>query len=62
MLNREVINVKDTLYIVKRKIKKYHEPVVDVWKEHLNCDTVFIRDEIYYFCQRIDEAQIIENE
>ena len=62
MFAKEVINVKDTLYIVKRKIAKSHNPIVDVWKEHLNCDTVFAKEEIYYFCQRIDEAQIIENE
>jgi len=62
MFGLEVINVKDTLYIVKRKIKKSHSPIVDTWKEHLHCDTIFTKDEIYYFCQKIDEAQIIENE
>ena len=62
MFNTEVINVKDSLYIVKRKIKKSDNPIVDTWKEHLHCDIVFQKDEIYYFCQKIDEAQIIENE
>jgi len=62
MFNKEVINIKDTLYIVKRKIKKIHEPIVDVWKEHLLCNSVFQKDEMYYFCQKIEEAQIIENE
>jgi len=62
MFKKEIITVKDSLYIVKRKVKRDLEPVVDVWKEHLHCDTVFHKDEIYYFCQKIDEAQIIENE
>jgi len=62
MFNKEVINIKDTLNIVKRKIKKIHEPIVDVWKEHLLCNSVFQKDEMYYFCQKIEEAQIIENE
>jgi len=62
MFKLDVINVKDTLYIVKRKIKKSDNPIVETWKEHLNCDTVFQKDEVYYFCQKIEEAQIIENE
>jgi hypothetical protein len=62
MFNKEIITVKDTLYIVKRKIKKDSLPIVETWKEHLNCDIVFQKDEMYYFCQAINEAQIIENE
>jgi hypothetical protein len=62
MFNKEIITVKDTLYIVKRKIKKDSLPIVETWKEHLNCDIVFQKDEMYYFCQSINEAQIIENE
>lgn len=62
MFGLNIINVKDTLYIVKRKIKKSDFPIVETWKEHLYCDTVFQKDEIYYFCQKIEEAQIIENE
>ena len=62
MFKLDVINVKDTLYIVKRKIKKSDNPIVETWKEHLNCDTVFQKDEVYYFCQKIEEAQILENE
>ena len=62
MFKLDVINVKDTLYIVKRKIKKSDFPIVETWKDHLNCDIVFQKDEMYYFCRKIDEAQIIENE
>lgn len=62
MFGKEVLNIKDTLYIVKRKIHKSHNPVIDTWKDHLNCDIVFAKDDIYYFCQTIAEAQIIENE
>jgi hypothetical protein len=62
MFNKEIITVKDTLYIVKRKIKKDSLPIVETWKEHLHCDIVFQKDEMYYFCQAINEAQIIENE
>ena len=62
MFNKEIITVKDSIYIVKRKIKKDLLPIVDTWKEHLHCDIVFQNDEMYYFCQEINEAQIIENE
>ena len=62
MFGLNIITVKDTLYIVKRKIKKSDFPIVETWKEHLNCDIVFQKDEMYFFCKKIDEAQIIENE
>ena len=62
MFNWEIINVKDILYIVKRKIHVDHNPIVNTWKEHLLCDTVFTKNGLYYFCQKIEEAQIIENE
>lgn len=62
MFKLDVINVKDILYIIKRKIKKSDFPVTETWKEHLHCDTVFQKDEMYYFCRKIEEAQIIENE
>ena len=62
MFNKEIITVKDSIYIVKRKIKKDLLPIVDTWKEHLHCDIIFQKDEMYYFCQEINEAQIIENE
>ena len=62
MFKLDVINVKDTMYIVKRKIKKSHFPIIETWKEHLHCDIVFQKDEIYYFCNKIEDAQIVENE
>lgn len=62
MFKLDVINVKDVLYIIKRKIKKSDHPIVETWKEHLHCDTVFQKDEMYYFCRKIEDAQIIENE
>lgn len=62
MFNKEVIYVKDVMYFVKRKIHNSLQPIIDDWKQHLNCDIVFIRDDIYYFCETVQEAQIIENE
>ncbi len=51
----EVISVRDELYVVKRKVKIENEPIVDDWKEYLNCDTVFKHQPTgyYYFCNHI---------
>lgn len=62
MFKKEVIYVKDVMYFVKRKIHTIYNPIIEDWKQHLNCDIVFVKDNIYYFCETVNEAQIIENE
>lgn len=61
-LIRPVINFQDTLYIIKRTIKETTIPEENVqeYKEYLDCDTVLKKDGIYYFVNKIEEAQIIE--
>ena len=61
-LVKQVINFQDTLYILKRTIKTEYikEEFVNEYKEHIGCDTVLKKDNLYYFCQKVDEAQIFE--
>jgi len=63
-LTRQVLDFQDTLYIVKCIIKETQikSEYVHEYKDHLNCDTVLKKDGIYYFVNKIDEAQIVPEE
>ena len=54
------IDYNQGLYILKRVIKESSHPILDDWKEHLSVDTVLKKDGLLYFLQKVDEAQIIE--
>ena len=56
------IDYNQSLYILKRIIKENSRPIIDDWKEHLNADTVLKKDGLFYFLQKIDEAQTIEED
>ena len=57
MFCKEVISVKDSLYIVLRKVRINHNPIVETWKEHLRADIVFKKEPFYYFCEEIIEVE-----
>jgi len=56
------IDYNQGLYILKRVIKESSHPILDDWKEHLNADTVLKKDGLFYFLQKVDEAQTIEED
>jgi hypothetical protein len=56
------IDYNQSLYILKRVIKESSRPIIDDWKEHLNADTVLKKDGLFYFLQKVDEAQTIEED
>jgi hypothetical protein len=62
-LVRQVLDFQGTLYILKRTIKETTIPEENVqrYKEYLDCDTVLKKDGIYYFVNKIEEAQIVED-
>ena len=60
MFCKEVISVKDSLYIVLRKVRINHNPIVETWKEHLRADIVFKKEPFYYFCEEIIEVEPLE--
>jgi hypothetical protein len=45
---------------VVKKIKIDRNPIIDVWKEHLNADTVLKRDGYYWFCEEIPSIDFEE--
>lgn len=62
-LSKQVIEFQDTLYIVNRIIKEEHiknKDLIQEFKEWIGCDTVLKKDNLFYFVNRIDEAQIVE--
>lgn len=54
------VTFNDKLFIVVRKIKIDQNPIIDVWKEHLNADTVLKRDGYYWFCEEIPSIDFEE--
>jgi hypothetical protein len=56
------IDYNQSLYILKRIIKENSRPIIDDWKEHLDADTVLKKDGLFYFLQKVDEAQTIEED
>lgn len=49
----------DAMFYVKRVIKEEFNPIIDNWKTMLDCDTVLKKEGKYYFCQKVDEAEVI---
>lgn len=56
---KNYIKVNDSLYQIKRAWPEERIKNVDLIKEWLNTDTVFRRDNVMYFCQIVEEAQIV---
>jgi len=57
VLRREVLNINNTLWIVKRRIRIDDRPIVQTWKEHLHCDKVFNKEPYYYFCEEVTDVE-----
>jgi hypothetical protein len=57
MLCKEVLNINNTLWIVKRRIRISDRPIVQTWKEHLHCDKVFKKEPYYYFCEEVTDIE-----
>ena len=62
-LIKQVIEFQGNSYVVNRLIKEDAIPQENVneYKEYLKCDTVLKKDGLYYFVNKIEEAQIIED-
>ena len=57
MFNKEVIKSGDKLYLVLRKVRIDHNPIVDTWKEHLYADRVFRKEPYFYFVKDIIDLE-----
>jgi hypothetical protein len=61
-LVRQFITYNNDLYVVKRTIKEELKPIVDDWREHLKADMVVKKEGLLYFLQKVEEAQIVEED
>ena len=63
-ISKQVVDWDGNLYIIKRTLKEtsIKEEVVQEYKEYICADTVLKKNGIYYFAQKIEEAQLIEEE
>lgn len=58
----EIFDWKGDLYMLKRAVRESHEPVIEEWKQYLHADTVLKKDGFIFFCKKIEEAKIIEDD
>lgn len=56
------IYFNDDMYYVVRIIKEEDKPVIDTWKEHLHCDIALRKEGSIYFCRKVNELEVIEDE
>ena len=61
-LVRQFITYNNDLYVVKRTIREELKPIVDDWREHLQADMVLKKEGLLYFLQKVEEAQIVEED
>ena len=59
-MTRNFLEVGDELYEILRRVNESHDPIIDVWKEHLGAEIVFRKDGYLYFCTKIEDAVILE--
>ena len=60
-LNRNFININGDLFEVKRTLKEefVQGKNLDDFKEYFGVDSVFKKDELLYFCVKIQELEIL---
>jgi hypothetical protein len=57
----QIIKVNDDLFLIKRITSEYYEQFASLWNEMSIEHKTFKKDGRMYFCERIEEAQIIED-
>lgn len=62
IFGKAYVHFNDNMFYVARIIKEEYQPVIEDWKQHLNCDTVLKKDGNYYFCKLVQEPEVIEND
>lgn len=56
-----IIKVNDDLFLIKRTTNEWYEQFASLWNEISVEHKTFKKDGRMYFCERIEEAQIIED-
>ena len=61
MFKREFLYFQDKLFIIKRVLREEPDINIEVWKEHLNADTVLRKEGSLYFLEEVPDLEIIED-
>ncbi len=56
-----IIRVNEELFLIKRITSEWYEQFASLWNEMSIEHKTFKKDGQMYFCERIEEAQIIED-
>ena len=61
---KQIVDWNGEMYSVKRALKEssIKEEFTQEYKEYLGADVVLKKNGMYYFVEKIDEAQIVEEE
>ena len=61
-IHKQVVEWENSLYIIKRTIKESTMPdeFANEYKEYICADKMLKKNGIYYFVEKIDEAQVLE--
>lgn len=62
MLHVHLINFDDRIFKLKKKIREELNPIIDSWKEELYADTVLRKDGFFWFCEQIQDVEIINTD
>jgi hypothetical protein len=57
----QLIRVNDELFLIKRTTNEYYGQFANLWNEMSIKHKTFKKDGRMYFCELIEEAQIIED-
>ena len=63
-ISKQIVDWNGDLYSVKRVLKEtsIKEEFTQEYKEYLGADVVLKKNGMYYFVEKIDEAQIVEED
>lgn len=63
-ISKQVVDWDGNLYIIKRTLKEDTFPAdfAQEYKDYIGADVIFEKNGLYYFCQKIEEAQLVEEE
>jgi hypothetical protein len=62
MLHVHLLNFDDRIFKLKKKIREDLNPIIDSWKEELHADTVLRKDGFFWFCEQIQDVEIINTD
>lgn len=58
-LTKQFIPFNSKLFLIKKIIKEDDFPVIEVWKEYLQADTVLKKEGLLYFLVTVEDLEII---